>query len=191
MKRNFLYLAIALGALFLAVSCINNRKAVREPEGEGEKEWLPVSSWEVIGNWEGNLLVPVLEGNAQGFPASKIRVVVTFTYDGGEDAVQSILFDFNLFLDDLLKIYSDKNLTKARLWDQVFVRNFSDEIYTKENYTVAILIKKLVYAKRIFGDNLFFLNQNGTRLKNVIPGGLLEPFGVPGDIELILNKKKN
>ncbi|MDR3335963.1 MAG: hypothetical protein LBT16_02050 [Treponema sp.] len=195
MKRNFFYLAMVLGALFLAVSCANNRGAVYETEGEddveGEEEWLPVSSWEVIGNWEGDLLVPILEDNARGFPASKIGVVVTFTYDGGEQAVQGILFDFNLFLDDLLKTYSDKNMTSARLWDQFFARNFSDEIYTRKDYTVAIQIKKSVYSKRIFGDDFFFMNQNGIQLKNVIPGGLLEPFGVPGDIEVILNKKKN
>jgi hypothetical protein len=153
-------------AALIALSCATKQNAADEGQEtkNSDEVWTPVEIPEdIIGRWEGSITVPVLEKDSPGFPASTLILAASLSYNGRQAAEQSVSIDFNVFLADLQKKLKNREYTKASLWDQFVVRNYSDPGYSKEKFTITVKyslpVEELLYG----GESSLFLH-DGKRM---------------------------
>jgi hypothetical protein len=122
-----------------------------------------------------------------GFPETSFTVGLSLSC-AEEDVVQRITIGFGTFLEDLLAAYPGSDLTVDDLWEQYFEDIYTDYILIKEGYVLVVESTGLAEDLVSGGNDRLYINQDGTRIRVFLGGGLLEPFGVPGNIELVLDR---
>jgi hypothetical protein len=156
--------------------------------GEGGDIWYAVkSAEELAGEWEGSSVLDLPADESKGFPETVLNVSLSLSCAEGS-AVQRITIAFGDFLEDLLAAHPDTALSADDLWEAYFENIYTDYILIKEDYALVIESPSPVEELLSGGSDKLYINQDGTRIREFVGGGLLEPFGVPGSIEFVLEK---
>jgi hypothetical protein len=188
-KINFTAGILLFWVLFYT-GCAGNAKS-RDDEalyGEDDDIWYPVkSAQELDGEWEGFSILDVPLDESKGLPETVFNVSLSLSCTD-QDAVQRIKIVFVDFLEDLLAAHPDSALTIDDLWERYFENIYTGYLLIKEEY--ALVIESSESAEDLLNseNDKMYINQDGTRIREFLGGGLLEPFGVPGNIEFILEK---
>jgi hypothetical protein len=191
-----------LCALFLA-ACAGNRSALKE-DGEVSAEGEAASNgsgdmWTALefvsqldGDWKGSSVFDVPADESKGFPETAFHADLSLSYMG-RNVARQITISFYTFLEDLLATHPASGLTVDDLWEHHFEKTYAG--YSLINDEYALVIRDLIPVENLFNneDNELYINQDKTRLRCLIKSGLLngllEPFGVTGYAEFILEKR--
>ncbi|MDR1353695.1 MAG: hypothetical protein LBK05_10480 [Treponema sp.] len=191
MAKNIKLIGCTLLCVLFFTGCAGGGKA-REDEGELSGEdgniWYPVTTAEELdGEWEGSSVLNVPADESKGFPETVFNVGMSLSC-AETGAEQRIKIGFGDFLADLLATYPDTVLTADDLWEEYFENVYAGYTLIRDEY--ALVIESSGRTEDLIGggSDRLYINQDGTRLREFLGGGLLEPFGVPGNIEFILEK---
>ncbi|MDR1412245.1 MAG: hypothetical protein LBI91_08560 [Spirochaetaceae bacterium] len=191
MVKKINLIGCALLFVFFFTGCAGGGKPQEdagETPGEDGDIWYAVTSAEeLIGEWEGSIVLNVPADESKGFPETVFYVSMSLscTEQGAE---QGIKIGFGDFLADLLAAHPDTALTADDLWEEYFENIYAGYILIKDEY--ALVVESSGPAEDLLGNSndKLYINQDGTRLREFLGGGLLEPFGVPGNIEFVMEK---
>jgi hypothetical protein len=200
MVRKLIFTAntLLLCALFLA-ACAGSRTVQKEDEElSAESEAVDNSVWTTLeyisqldGNWKGACVLAVPADESKGFPKTAFYADLSLSYMG-RNVIQQITINFYMFLEDLVAAHPTSGLTVDDLWERYFENNYAGYPLIKDEY--ALIITDLIPVENLFNntDDKLYISRDETRLrwliKNGLLNGLLEPFGVIGYAEFILEK---
>ena len=192
-KINLVFYGILLWTVFFA-GCAGGAKP-QEEDGTADEEddiWYAIESAEELnGEWEGVSVLDVPADESKGFPETVFNVSLSLNC-ADMLAVQRVKVAFGDFLTDLLAAHPASILTADDLWGEYFENNYADYDLIREEY--ALIIEHSGPAEDLLNSETskLYINHEGTRLREFVIGGLLggllEPFGVSGNIEFILEK---
>jgi hypothetical protein len=188
-KIDFMAGVLMLWVLFF-IGCAGGAEPQEDEAiyGEDDDIWYAVKSAEELsGEWEGSSILDVPANESAGFPETSFTLSLMLSC-AEEDAVQRIKIGFGDFLEDLLAAHPGSDLTVDDLWEQYFENIYTDYILIKEEYALVVESSGPVEDLVSSGNDRFYSNQDGTRIRVFLGGGLLEPFGVPGNIEFVLDR---
>jgi hypothetical protein len=193
-KINLVVYGILLCVVFFA-GCAGGAKSQEEDgaaNGEDDDIWYAIESAEELnGEWEGFSVLDLPADESKGFPETVFNVSLSLNCTDLY-AVQRIKIAFGDFLADLLAAHPDSVLTTDNLWEEYFENNYADFDLIKEEY--ALVIEYSAPAEDMLNSETdkLYINQDGTRLREFVRGGLLggllEPFGISGNVEFVLEK---
>jgi hypothetical protein len=193
MIRKLVYIAL-LWVVFFA-GCAGSAKPREDDEADtGEDDiWYAIESAEELnGEWQGFSALDVPADESSGFPETVFNVSLTLSCTELY-AVQRIKISFGDFLADLLASRPDSVFTIDELWEEYFENIYADYDLIREEY--ALVIENSLPAEDLLSSETdkFYINQDGTRLREFarggLLGGLLEPFGVSGNVDFVLEKR--
>ncbi|MDR0451704.1 MAG: hypothetical protein LBH15_01515 [Treponema sp.] len=191
LAKKFNRAGCALLCVFFFAGCAGGGKAredAGELHGEGEDIWhAVVSAEELGGEWEGSSVLNVPADESRGFPETAFYVGMSLSC-AEQGAVQRIKIGFGDFLEDLLAAHPDSALTADDLWEEYFESTYAGHILIRDEY--ALVVESSGPAEELLdsANDRLYINQDRTRLREFLGGGLLEPFGVPGNIEFVMEK---
>jgi hypothetical protein len=195
MKTNLaVYVILLFWAVFFA-GCAGGADS-REEDGTaagGEEDiWYPIESAdELSGEWEGTSVLDVPANESRGFPETVCTLILSLNC-ADMQAVYRVKIAFGDFLTDLLASHPDSTFTVDDLWEEFFENKYADYDLIREEYT--LVIEYSLPAEDLLNSETdrLYINQDGTRLREFVTGGLLggllEPFGVSGNVEFLLEK---
>jgi hypothetical protein len=196
MMRKFnLTPCIVLFWVVFFMGCAGGAKSREDGEadiGEEDDIWYAIESVEELnGEWAGFSALDVPADESRGFPETVFNVSSSLSCTELY-VVQRIKIAFGDFLADLLASYPDSVLTVDELWENFFENNYADYDLIREEY--ALVIEYSGPAEDLLNSETgkLYINQDRTRLREFLSGGLLggllEPFGVSGNVEFVLEK---
>jgi hypothetical protein len=193
MMRKLVYFALLWVVFFPGCA------GVAKPQEDGEADtgeddiWYAIESAEELnGEWEGLSVLDVPADESNGFPETLFNVSLTLNCTELY-AVQRIKISFGDFLEDLLASRPDSVFTIDELWEEYFENSYAGYDLIREEY--ALVIENSLPAEELLNSETdkLYINQDRTRLREFIRGGLLggllEPFGVSENIEFVLEKR--
>jgi hypothetical protein len=191
MMRKLVYIAL-LWVVFFA-GCAGGAKPKEDGEEEtGEDIWYAVEKAEELnGEWQGFNALDVPAGESSGFPETVFNLSLTLSCTELY-AVQRIKISFGDFLADLLASHPGSAFTIDELWKEYFENIYAGYDLIRDEY--ALVIEYSLPAEDLLNGETgrLYINQDGTRLREFLEGGLLggllEPFGVFGSVEFVLEK---
>jgi hypothetical protein len=192
MIRKLVYIALLWVVFF--VGCAGGAKSKGDDEeGTGEDDiWYAIKTAEELnGEWRGFNALDVPADESRGFPETVFNLNASLNCTELY-VVQRVKISFGDFLADLLASYPDSAFTIDELWEEYFENIYADYDLVRDEY--ALVIEYSLPAEDLLnsGTNKLYINQDGTRLREFLGGGLLggllEPFGVFGNVEFVLEK---
>jgi hypothetical protein len=193
-KIDLMIYSILLWVVFLA-GCTGGAKPSGDGAVNGEDDiWYALESAEELnGEWEGLSVLDVPADESKGFPETVFNVSLSLSC-ADLHVVQRIKISFGDFLTDLLAAHPGNVLTVDDLWEEYFENIYAgyDLVLVREEY--ALVIEYSNPAEDLINSETdkLYINQDGTRLREFVTGGLLggllEPFGVSGNVEFVLEK---
>jgi hypothetical protein len=191
--RRLVYIAL-LWVVFFA-GCAGGAKSREEDEvdaGEDDDIWYTLESAEKLnGEWRGSGVLDVPADESRGFPETVFNLSASLNCTELY-VVQRVKISFGDFLADLLASRPDSVFTIDELWEKYFENIYADYDLVREEY--ALVIENSLPAEELLnsGTDRLYINQDGTRLREFVKGGmlggLLEPFGVSGSVDFVLEK---
>jgi hypothetical protein len=192
MMRRLVYIAL-LWVVFFA-SCAGGAKSQEDGEadaGEGDIWYTLESAEELNGEWKGSSVLDIPADESRGFPETVFNLSASLNCTELY-VVQRVKISFGDFLADLLASRPGSVFTVDELWEEYFENIYADYDLIREEY--ALVIENSLPAEDLLnsGTDKLYINQDGTRLREFIRGGLLggllEPFGISGNVEFVLEK---
>jgi hypothetical protein len=166
--------------------------------GSDDDVWDVLESVEELnGEWEGLSVLSAPSDRSKGLPKTVFNVNLSLSC-ADLYVVRRIKIFFAGFLADMLAAHPDSDLTVDDLWESYFENNYAGYDLIREEY--ALVIEYSEPAADIINGKIgetgetsrLYINQDGTRLREFLRGGLLgallEPFGVSGDVEFVLDR---
>ena len=190
--RKLVYIAL-LGVVFFP-GCAGGVKPQEDggaDTGEDDIWYTLESAEELNGEWEGFSALDVPADESNGFPETVFNVGLSLRCTELY-AVQRIKISFGDFLADLLASRTDSVFTIDELWEEYFENIYAGYDLIREEY--ALVIENSLPAEELLNSETdkLYINQDGTRLREFVRGGLLggllEPFGVSENVEFVLEK---
>jgi hypothetical protein len=193
-KFNFKAYIVLFWVVFFT-GCAGGAKLREDGEagsGEDDDIWYTLESAEELnGEWEAFSVLDVPADESRGFPETVFNVSLSLNC-ADLHAVQRIKIAFNDFLADLLASYPGSVLTVDELWEKYFENNYAAYDLVREEYALVIEYSGPAEDMLNSETDKLYINQDGTRLREFIRGGLLggllEPFGVSKNVEFVLEK---
>jgi hypothetical protein len=191
-KINLAVCAFLVCVVFFA-GCAGGAKPAEEG-GEDDVWGVCESAEELKGEWEGSLVLAVPANESKGLPATVFNISLSLRC-ADQRAAGRVKIAFGAFLADLLAAHPESALTSDDLWETYFENAYAGYDLAGEEY--ALVIEYSYPAEDLIDDKIdetsrLYINQDGTRLRKFARGGLLgallEPFGVSGDVELVLDR---
>jgi hypothetical protein len=192
MMRKLVYMAL-LWVVFFA-GCAGGAKSKEDgEEGTGKDDvWYAVEiAEELNGQWQGFNALGVPADESRGFPETVFNLSASLNCTELY-VVHRVKISFGDFLADLLASHPGSVFTVDELWEEYFENIYADYDLIRDEY--ALVIEYSLPAEDLLNSRTdkLYINRDGTRLREFLGGGLLggllEPFGVSGSVEFVLEK---